>query len=112
MVTSARGGYSRWKELALTRWREDPTRDCWGVFLYLRDAETGEFWSATHQPTLRLHQLYEAIFSQGRAEFRCRYQDIDAHTELCVSPEDDIEVRRVTVTNRAETPRTLELTSY
>jgi hypothetical protein len=112
MVTSAGGGYSRWKELSLTRWREDSTRDCWGVFLYLRDAATGEFWSVTHQPTLRLHQQYEAIFSQGRAEFRSRYQDIDAHSELCVSPEDDLEVRRVTLTNRSDETRTLELTSY
>ena len=44
-VTAAGGGYSRWRDLAVTRWREDSTRDCWGTFCYLRDVETGEFWS-------------------------------------------------------------------
>ena len=69
MVTSAGGGYSRWNDLALTRWREDPTRDCWGTFFYLRDTQTGTFWSAAHQPTVQTGQDYEAVFSQGRAEF-------------------------------------------
>ena len=52
-VTAAGGGYSRWRDLAVTRWHEDPTRDCWGTFCYLRDVETGEFWSTAHQPTLK-----------------------------------------------------------
>jgi cyclic beta-1,2-glucan synthetase len=55
---------------------------------------------------------FEAIFSEGRAEFRCRQQDFDAYTEIAVSPEDDIEVRRITITNRAQTPREIEVTSY
>ena len=53
VVSSAGGGYSRWRDLAVTRWREDATRDCWGTFIYLRDVATGEFWSAAHQPALR-----------------------------------------------------------
>ena len=69
-VSNAGGGYSRWRDLAVTRWREDATRDCWGAFIYLRDVETGEFWSAAHQPTLRATKNYEAIFTQARAEFR------------------------------------------
>ena len=50
MVTNAGGGYSRWKDLAVTRWREDATCDNWGTFVYLRDVASGEFWSAAHQP--------------------------------------------------------------
>ena len=65
-VSSAGSGYSRWRDLAVTRWREDGTRDCWGSFVYLRDAATGEVWSATHQPTLRATKGYEAIFTQAR----------------------------------------------
>ena len=53
MVTNAGGGYSRWRDLAVTRWREDATRDCWGTFCYLRDVASGEFWSTAHQPTLK-----------------------------------------------------------
>ena len=112
MITAAGGGYSRWKDIAVTRWREDTTRDDWGTFCYIRDTENGEFWSTAYQPTLKRPKNYEAIFSEGRAEFRRRDHDIDTHTEIAVSPEDDIELRRITITNRSRTRREIEVTSY
>ncbi|MDB6065411.1 MAG: Cellobiose phosphorylase, partial [Pedosphaera sp.] len=112
VISSAGGGYSRWGDLAVTRWREDPTRDCWGTFVYLRDVATGEFWSAAHQPTLRVTKGYEAIFTQARAEFRQRHSELEIHTEICVSPEDDVELRRIKITNRSSLARVIELTSY
>ncbi len=112
MVTNAGGGYSRWKDLAVTRWREDSTRDHWGTFCYIRDAANGSFWSTAYQPALKRCESYEAIFSESRAEFRCRKHDLDIHTEIAVSPEDDIEMRRITITNRARKRRTIDLTSY
>ena len=112
MVTNSGGGSSRWNELAVTRWREDSTSDNWGTFCYLRDTVSGEFWSTAHQPTLKRAEHYEAIFSEGRAEFRRRDSDFETHTEIVVSPEDDIEVRRVHITNRSRTPRMVDITSY
>jgi len=112
VMSSAGSGYSRWRELAVTRWREDATRDCWGTFIYFRDVATGELWSAAHQPTLRATKNYEAIFTQARAEFRQKHAGIEIHTEISVSPEDDVELRRVRLTNRSSSPRTIELTSY
>jgi cellobiose phosphorylase len=112
MVTNAGGGYSRWQDLAVTRWREDTTRDHWGTFCYLRDVDSGAIWNTAHQPSLRRAQAYEAIFSEGRVEFRRRDGDFDTHTEIVVSPEDDIELRRVRITNRATERRTIEITSY
>lgn len=112
MVSSAGGGYSRWRDLAVTRWREDPTRDCWGSFCYLRDVANGRFWSIAYQPTLQTPKSYEAIFSQGKAEFRRQDGDMETHTEISVSPEDDVELRRITITNRSDVPRIIEVTSY
>ncbi|HEY6011514.1 MAG TPA: glucoamylase family protein, partial [Nitrospirota bacterium] len=112
MITNAGGGYSRWKDIAVTRWREDSTRDPWGTFCYLRDAGSGEFWSTAFQPTLKHSKKFEAIFSEGRAEFRRRDHDIDTHTEIAVSPEDDAELRRITITNRSGARREIEVTSY
>ncbi|MDP9199234.1 MAG: cyclic beta 1-2 glucan synthetase [Pseudomonadota bacterium] len=112
MVTNAGGGYSRWREFAVTRWREDPTSDNWGSFFFLRDAATGEYWSATQQPTLRQADSYEAMFSEGRVEFRRRDLDYETYSEIVVSPEDDIELRRIRVTNHARVRRTVEITSY
>ncbi|MFA7281453.1 MAG: glucoamylase family protein, partial [Sterolibacterium sp.] len=119
MISNAGGGYSRWKDLAVTRWREDGTCDNWGAFCYIREmAASGSFWSTTHQPTLKPALSYAAIFSEGRAEFRRRdavaHDDghFETYTEIVVSPEDDIELRRVRITNRSRQQRKLEVTSY
>lgn len=111
-VTNAGGGYSRWRDLAVTRWREDATRDCYGSFCYVRDLETGVMWSNSWQPTTRPTSTYEAIFTQARAEFRRTDEQIETYTQISVSPEDDIELRRITLTNRSEAPRSIEVTSY
>lgn len=112
MVTNAGGGYSSWNDMAVTRWREDSTSDNWGIFCYIKDQSTGEYWSTSHQPTLKKPEKYEAIYSKGRAEFRRRNNDIDTHTEIVVSPEDDIELRRVRITNLSRSRRNIEITSY
>lgn len=112
MVSNAGGGYSRWKDLAVTRWREDSTRDSWGTFCYIRDVATKRFWSTAHQPTAKPLEYYEAIFWEAKVEFRCREGELEAHTEIAVSPEDDIELRRVTLTNHARKRKVIEITSY
>jgi cyclic beta-1,2-glucan synthetase len=111
-ITSAGGGYSRWRDLAVTRWREDATRDSYGSFCYLRDLDSGAVWSNSWQPTTKPTQGYEAIFTQARAEFRRTDDQIETYTQISVSPEDDIELRRMTLRNRCETRRTIEVTSY
>ncbi len=112
MITNAGGGYSRWKDMAITRWREDSTRDNWGSFCYIRDVEGGEAWSAAHQPTLQPAENYQAILSESRVEFRRRDNDIETHTEIAVSPEDDIELRCIRITNWSRQRRTIDVTSY
>jgi cellobiose phosphorylase len=112
MISTAGGGYSRWQNVAMTRWREDATRDCWGSFFYLREVARGEIWSPTHQPTLRNNPFYEAIFTPGRAEFRQRFGEMESHTEICISPEDDVELRRMTLVNHSGESREIEMTSF
>lgn len=112
MATHAGGSYSRWRDLAVTRWREDATSDNWGTFIYLRDRDNGKYWSTAHQPTLRPADYYEAIFVQAHAEYRRRDHAIEAHTEISVSPEDDVEIRRVKLTNQSSRTRHIEVTSY
>lgn len=112
MLTNAGGSYSRWKDLAVTRWRADGTRDNWGTFCYIRDLDDGKFWSTAYQPTLAQPRHYEVIFSEGRAEYRRTDQEIEMHTEVVVSPEDDIEMRRTKITNRSRVRRTIDITSY
>ena len=112
LLTGAGGGYSRHGETALTRWREDATRDAWGSFCYLRDVDSGDAWSAAFQPTCVPVKQYEAIFSDAKAEFRGRYRGYDMHMEIAISAEDDIELRRLHVANRSSRTRTIEITTY
>ena len=112
MVTNAGSGYSRWKNIAVTRWREDSTCDNSGSFCYIREINNDTCWSVAYQPTLQASNNYEAVFSQGRAEFRRSDFSLDTHTEIVVSPEDDIELRRIHIANRTRKKRILEITSY
>jgi cyclic beta-1,2-glucan synthetase len=145
MLTHAGGGYSRWKDLAVSRWHEDATCDGWGTFCYIRvlprtagERGAGKFWSSAYQPTRVRPAHYEAIFSEGRAEFRRRdavgegaandqggegaggaegsefgpQGYFETHSEIVVSPEDDIELRRVRITNRTRYRQSIEVTNY
>jgi cyclic beta-1,2-glucan synthetase len=111
MITNSGAGYSRWRDFDITRWRADSTRDNWGMFFYLREEGTRALWSLTHQPLNAKDPGYTATFSADRAEFRRRRRGIETHVEVTVSPEDDIEVRRITLTNHGLRTRRLELTS-
>ncbi len=112
VISQAGGGYSRWKDLAVTRWREDSTCDAWGLFNYVRDLNTGKFWSTIHQPTMDVAEKFKAVFSEAHAEFFRTDKQLDIHTEIVVSPEDDIELRRVRIQNRSNVKRVIEFTSY
>ena len=112
MITAAGSGFSRWKNLAVSRWREDVTRDPWGSYIYLRDIENGTVWSAGYQPSGTRPDNYEVTFSEDRAEFKRRDGTLTTTLDIVVSPEDDGDVRRVSVTNLGARTRDIELTSY
>ena len=99
MLTTAGSGYSRWRDIAVTRWREDATRDCWGSYIFLRDMQTGSVWSAGYQPSGVDADDYEVSFTEERAEIIRRDGDWNTTLEVVVSSEDDAEVRRISVTN-------------
>jgi cyclic beta-1,2-glucan synthetase len=112
MVTAAGSGYSRWGDLAVTRWREDVTRDSWGSYLYLRDTGSGAVWSAGHQPSGVEADSYDVRYSEEHAEFSRRDGSIVTNMTIVVSGENDAEIRRVSLTNLGAQAREIELTSY
>jgi cyclic beta-1,2-glucan synthetase len=112
MVTNTGGGYSQHRDLAMTRWRSDSTCDAWGQFVYLRDVSTGRAWSATYQPTRAEPDSYQVIYSIDKAEFRRRDRLIETHLEVAVSPEHQVEVRQLKITNHGAQPVELDVTSY
>lgn len=112
VVTNAGGGASYCRGKVVTRFRQDSTRDPGSQFIYLRDVRSGEVWSATHQPTCRDVDDETVTFTAEKATFQRRLGELSTQLDVAVSPEDDVEVRRLTVTNHGERPRELELTSY
>ncbi len=112
MVTGAGSGYSRWRDLAVTRWREDVTCDSWGSYIFLRDTRSGDVWSAGYQPTGVEPDSYEVEFSEDRVEIARRDGSLETTLEIAVSPESDAEVRRVSIANHGSRVREIELTSY
>ncbi len=112
MVTTSGAGYSMHKDIAVTRWREDTTRDLWGSFIYMRDVGSGEVWSSGYQPIGRKAEFYEVAFSEDKAVIKRRDGHADTRTEIIVSPEDNAEIRRVSITNNSSKTREIEVTSY
>ena len=112
MVTSAGSGYSQCGPLGVSRWREDLTRDHWGHFFYIRNRGTGRFWSTGYQPTLVQPDSYEVTFAEDKVEFWRHDADILTHTEILVSPEDNVELRRISLTNNSDTSCELDVTSF
>jgi cyclic beta-1,2-glucan synthetase len=112
MLTAAGSGYSRWRDIAITRWQEDATCDAWGSYVFLRDRQNGALWSAGYQPTVIEPDRYEVSFSEGRAEITRRDGSITTTMEVAISSEDDAEVRRVSITNHGLRVHEFDVTSY
>ncbi len=112
MLSNAGGGYSRWNDFDISRWRSDPTRDSWGSFLYIRDLRANTTWSAAWQPVGGTLGTSSVQFLADHTEFHRRVTDIETVQSVTVSAEDDAELRRLTVTNWSARTRELDFTSY
>jgi len=112
MVTTAGAGASFYNDMAVTRWRADMTRDDRGSFYYIRDTRSDMIWSAAYQPTRHAAQDYQVVYAPDKADFHQRVAGIETRMEITVSPEDNAEVRRISLTNTTAAPRELEVTSF
>jgi cyclic beta-1,2-glucan synthetase len=111
MITNAGGGYSQWREFALTRWNADTTLDQWGTWIYLQDRESGALWSATRQPIECATEHLGVMFYPHKVEFQRSDHGISLRTGVTIST-DGVEIRRVNILNDSHQPRKLKLTSY
>jgi cyclic beta-1,2-glucan synthetase len=111
LISNAGGGYSQWREFALTRWQADTTLDRWGSWIYLQDRESGALWSTSCQPTGCASEYQGVLFYPHKVEFRRWDNGISLHTEITIGL-DGVEIRRVSILNDSDSPRRLKLTSY
>ena len=112
MLTHAGGGYSMWRNIAVTRQREDWTSDAGANFIFLRDPWSDHVWSATYQPIGREPGEYDVTFDLDKVTYRRREGDFETQLQVTVSSEDDVEIRRLSIINRGEQQREIEVSSY
>jgi cyclic beta-1,2-glucan synthetase len=113
MVDNTGSGFISFeRDISVTRWREDITANRWGYYLYLRDLDTGELWSATYNPTQVEPELYSVVCKGDKVEFLRRDHQILSFFEITVAQEDNVDVRRITLTNLSDRKRNLEVTSF
>jgi cellobiose phosphorylase len=112
MISASGSGYGKLNDMTVYRWREDVTLDDTGMFFYIKDISKNKVWSATYEPTKNAGEDYEAIFALDKVEFKRKDYDIETHTEISVSSEDNTEVRTITLKNKGKDERIIEITSY
>lgn len=111
MLTATGGSYSRWGDIALTRWREDATRDPHGATLHIRNLSDGsEHRFGPGAPQTAAAQ--DVQFFEDHATFTARTGQLETVLDVLVSGEADAEVRRLSVTNGGRKARELDVTSY
>ncbi len=112
MLTNSGSGYSRYGNMAVSRWREDVTRDSWGMYFYIQNLNSGDFWSPTYQPSRIQGEDYRVTYAPDRVEYYRKDGNMTTKMEVVVSPEDPVELRRISLTNHSTSTRELEITSY
>ncbi len=112
MLSATGSGYSRFGELAVTRWQPDPTEDKLGSYIFLRDLETGDWWSATVEPKQAQNETTQTLFSDDKASFVKSVGSLRSEIECIVISEGNGEGRRVTLFNDGATDRHIEVTSF
>jgi cyclic beta-1,2-glucan synthetase len=112
LLTAAGGGRSTCGPLALNRWNGDRIEDRDGYFCYLRDLDDGTVWSLGRQPTLTAVSDYRLDDAPGVFRLSRSEHGIEALLEVCVHPDLDVELRRVTLRNHSGRERLIEVTGF
>ncbi len=115
ILSQAGGGYS-WRENAqlnrITRWEQDLIKDEWGKFLFVRDADTGRYWSAAWKPVCAEPQSYVCTHGIGYSRIESDNEGIASDWTMFVPVNDAVEIWLVTLTNRTNVRRRLQTFTY
>lgn len=112
LVTDRGNGYSRREGIQLTRWRKDYLLGSYGFHVFLKSLETNKIWSATYEPLREEPDSFQVTFAMDKVIFTRVDDLLTTQTEIVVAPEDDVEIRRMTLSNNGQQDVVLEVTSY
>ncbi|MFW9834632.1 MAG: GH36-type glycosyl hydrolase domain-containing protein [Candidatus Thorarchaeota archaeon] len=117
MISNTAGGYSfhldpRNRRITRYRYNNMPT-DRPGRYIYIRDSNTGEYWSPTWQPTLSKLDSYECRHGLGYTTFSSSISDIETKVTYFVPPDNNLEIWKITLKNTSlSQDRWLKVFSY
>lgn len=112
MINSHGGGYSTTGCMQITRWREDPLRKKNGLQIFIRHLNTNTTWSMAYDLLDIEPDAYKVSFYPEKAEISRRDEEFDSFMEVYVSPEDNVEIRKIKITNHSDDIANIEVTSY
>lgn len=112
MVTDSGSGYSKKDDMTVYRWKGDSTSDSSGMFFYIKNLNSNDYWSATYEPCKEDNDDYLVEFTLDKAKYERKDGNIKTNYEVTVACEDNVEIRKLSLKNTGEKLRTLEITSY
>ncbi|SHI04026.1 Cellobiose phosphorylase [Clostridium collagenovorans DSM 3089] len=112
MISNGGSGWGKKDDLHLYRWREDKTLDNYGMYIYIKDVDENNYFSNTYEPVKKFNDTYEVKFSLEKAIFRKLEDELLVTTEITVSGEEDLEIRRLSLYNKGKKDKNLEIMSY
>ncbi|HLD50569.1 MAG TPA: glycosyl transferase family 36, partial [bacterium] len=116
LIESQTGAGFSWRDNSnlsrITRWDQDLIRDHWGKFIYLRDQDSGQFWSGTWKPCRPGFDFFEVRHGQGYSVLTSRLHGITFEKTVFVDVDDPVEVWKIVLTNESSQKRRLSLFTY
>lgn len=112
MISDSGSGYSKKNDMTIYRWKGDSTSDSSGMFFYIKNLNSNDYWSATYEPCKEEKDNYSVEFTLDKARFKRSDGNISTKYEVMLSSEDNVEFRKLTLKNNAEKQRSIEITSY
>jgi cellobiose phosphorylase len=115
VISQVNGGFS-WLENSnlnrLTRWHQDLIMDNWGKFIYLRDEESGEYWSPTLQPVPVKLENYICRHGIGYSYISSSYKKLTSDLRVFVPLENNLEVWTLTLKNESDQIKKIAAFTY
>ena len=112
MINICGSGYSKKNDMMVYRWNGSTTNDNSGLFFYIKNINTNNYWSSTFEPCKTYGENYMAEFTLDKAKFTRNDEYIESTMEMTLSTDDDLEVRKITLNNTSNEEKIMEITSY
>ncbi len=116
LVISQTGGGFSWDTHSefnrLNRWHQDLVQDNWGKYFYIKDNDSGDFWSPTWMPLKTDLDFYQIVYGFGYAKFISEYKGVKITLTVFVPIKEDLEIWNFKVENLTDQKKSLSLLTY